>query len=58
MHWILTVTCDVTVLVFSDCEQGRPFGKVVHVEVDVIIFREGVKIGEVHSEQVLWLKGA
>ena len=30
----------------------------MHVEVDVIVLGEGVKICEIHFEQVLWLKGA
>ena len=29
----------------------------MHVEVNVVILRERIKIGEIHFEQVLWLKG-
>lgn len=55
--YLITVTCDVTVLIFSHGEQGRPFCQVVHVEVNVVILRERIQIGEIHFEQVLWLKG-
>lgn len=57
-HWICTIACDVAVSVFGHCEKRRPFSEVVHVEVDVIVLRERVKICEIHFEQVLWLKGA
>ena len=55
-HRIRTITCDVTVLIFGQGEKGRPFGQVVHVEVDVIILGERVKVCEIHLEEVLWLK--
>ena len=55
---MLTVTCDVAALVFGHCEKRRPFGEVVHVEVDVIILGKRVKVCEIHSEQVMWLKSA
>lgn len=57
MHWILTIAGDVPVLVFGHSEKGRPFSKVVHVEVNVVILRERVKICEIDFKQVLWLKG-
>ena len=37
-------------LIFSQGEKGRPFSQVMHVEVDVIILGERVKIGEIHFE--------
>lgn len=45
-------------LIFGYSEQGRPSREVMHVEVDVVILRERVKICQIHSEQVLWLKSA
>ena len=47
---IRTVTRDVTVLILSQGEKGRPCGQIMHVEVDVIILGERVKICEIHFE--------
>ena len=47
---IRTVSGDVTVLIFSQGEQGRPCGEVMQIEIDVIILGERVKICEIHFE--------
>lgn len=56
-QWMLTIACDITVLVLGHGEKRRPFGEVVHVEVNVVVLGESIKICEIHFEQVLWLKG-
>ena len=55
---MFTITCDVTVLVFGECKKRGPSREVVHVEVDIVILRQRVKVCQVHPEQVLWLKSA
>ena len=55
---MFTITCDVTVLVFGECKKRGPSSEVVHVEVDIVILCQRVKVCQVHSEQVLWLKSA
>lgn len=57
-HHMFTITCDVTVLVFGECKKRGPSREVVHVEVDIVILRQRVKVCQVHPEQVLWLKSA
>lgn len=44
----LTITDDVSILVLGDCEEGGPFGGVLEVEIDVVVFGEGVEVCEVH----------
>ena len=56
-HSTLTVTSDIAVLILSHGEKGRPFSEVMHVEVDVVILRERVKICEIHFEQIMRLTG-
>ena len=54
----VTVADYVALLVFGDCEERGPVDEVVHVEVDVVIFGEGIEVGEVHVEEVLGAEGA
>ena len=54
----LTVACDVPMLVFNDSEKRGPLNEVIKVEVDVIVFRQRVEVGEIGVEEVLGLKSA
>ena len=54
----VTVTNYIAVLVFGDCEERGPVDEVVHVEVEVVVFGEGIEVGEVHVEEVLRAEGA
>ncbi len=58
--WVrrLTVANYIAVLVFCNCEERGPVDEVVHVEVDVVVFGEGIEVGEVHVEEVLGAEGA
>lgn len=47
-----TVTDDIPILIFGDCEEGGPFGEVLEVEINVVIFGERVKVCEIHFEEV------
>lgn len=53
-----TVAYYIAVLVFGDCEERGPVDEVVHVEVEVVVFGEGIEVGEVHVEEVLRAEGA
>ena len=53
-----TVAYYIAVLVFGDCEEGGPVDKVVHVEIDIVVFGEGIEIGEIHVEEILRAEGA
>jgi len=44
-------------MIFRDCEEGRPFIKVVEVEVYGVIFRERIEVREVHAQKILRTKG-
>lgn len=48
----LTVARDISVLIFDNSEERGPLGEVLEVEVDVVVFRQGVEIGEVGVEEV------
>ena len=53
---MLTIARDISVLVFDDSEKRGPLDEVVEVEVDVVVFRQRVEVGEVGIEKVLGLK--
>lgn len=52
----LTVACDISVLIFDDSEERGPLDKVLEVEVNIIVFRQGVEIGEIGVKQVSGFK--
>lgn len=45
-------------LIFDDSKERGPSDEVVEVEVDVVIFRQRVEVGEVGVEEVLRLESA
>lgn len=47
-----TISNDVAVLVFGDCEQRRPLDEVLHVIIDVVVFCERVEVGQIHAQEV------
>ena len=47
-----TVADDVAVLVLGHGAERGPFSKVLHVVVDIVIFRERVQIGQVHVKEI------
>jgi len=52
-----TISDNVALMIFRDCEEGRPFVKVVEVEVYGVIFRERIEVREVHAQKILRTKG-
>ena len=52
MSSLHTVADDVTILILRHGAERGPFGEVLHIVVDVIIFRQRVQVGEVHVEQI------
>lgn len=53
---VLTVANDVAFLVFCYGEERGPFDEIVEVEIEVVVFSEGVEVCEVHTEEVLRTK--
>lgn len=43
----------MALLVFGDGEEGRPFGQIVEIEVNIEILGERIKVGQVHAQKVL-----
>jgi len=48
-----TVAGDVSVLVFGNGEERGPAGKVLVVEVEVVVLGEGIEVCEIHVKEVL-----
>ena len=53
---LLTVARDISVLVFNDSEKRGPLDEVIEVEVNIVVFRQRVEVGEVGIEKVFRLK--
>ena len=39
-------------LAFGDGKKRGPFGKVLEIEMEVVVFGERIEVGEVHLEEV------
>ena len=50
-----TVANDIAHLILSNGEEGRPFVEVVKVEIDVVVFREGIEVRQIHAKEILRL---
>ena len=48
-----TVTNDTALLILRNGEEGRPFGKIVEVEVDVVVLGKRIKVCQVHAKEIL-----
>ena len=55
---LLTVANDVAFLVFCYSEERGPFYEIMEVEVEIVVFSEGVEVCKVHTEEVLRTKCA
>ena len=47
-----TVSYDIALLIFSYGEKGGPFANVMEIEIDIVIFRQGIEVGEIHAKEV------